>query len=61
MTFRSGDVRDRTSHGLADALRLLGRPKRRPTDADRPPVTPASGRKVKPLPGQLDSEGNEAA
>jgi hypothetical protein len=39
---------------LTETLRLLGLPKRKPTDADRPPVSTLPGRKVKPLPGQLE-------
>lgn len=60
MSFRSNrDARDRVSGGLLDALRLLKLEKRRPTDADRPPVIPMPGRKVRPHRGQLDLDGNE--
>jgi hypothetical protein len=56
----SRDPRDRSNPGLAEARRLLRLPRRKPTDADRPPVSPAPGRKINPLPGQLDLDGNEA-
>ena len=51
-----------TSPGLAEALRLLRLERRRPSDDDRPRVTPLAGPKVRPLRGQLNLlEGNEAA
>ena len=56
----SGDPRDRVNLAVAETRQLLKLPRRRPTDADRPLVTPAPGRKIKPLPGQLDLDGNEA-
>lgn len=59
---RVGDVRDRVSPGLAEARRLHGLPRRKPTDADRPPVRPSPGTKVTPLPGQLNLlDGDEVA
>jgi hypothetical protein len=58
----AGDPRDRSNPGLAETLRLLKLPRHKPTDADRPPPSPAPGRKIEPLPGQLDLlEGDEAA
>ena len=62
MTSRSsGDPRDRINPAVAETLRLLKLPQRKPTDADRPPVKPAPGRKIKPLRGQLDLDGREAS
>jgi hypothetical protein len=39
--------------GLCEALRLSRLPKRKPTEADRPPPSTLPGRKTRPLPGQL--------
>ena len=50
----SGDPRDRANPALAETRRLLKLPRRRPTDDDRPAVRPALGRKVQPIPGQLE-------
>ncbi len=47
------------SPGVSESLRLRKLPQRKPTEADRPPVTPLPGRQIKPLPGQLDLDGNE--
>jgi hypothetical protein len=58
-TLRSSDPRDRISPGLAQALRALRLPRRKPTDGDRPPIKPARGRKITPISGQLDLDGNE--
>jgi len=41
------------SPGLREALRALAAPRRKPTDADRPPPSVLPGRKTKALPGQL--------
>ncbi len=42
------------SPGLREALRALAAPRRKPTDADRPPPSVFPGRKAKALPGQLE-------
>ena len=61
-TRRSSDPRDRGNPALAEARRLHALPRRRPTDADRPPLRPASGRKkIKRIDGQLELGGDEAA
>jgi hypothetical protein len=62
MTIRDKRITDSTgapNAGLRAAVRALKHEKRKPTDADRPPPTPFPGRRVKPLPGQLDLAGNE--
>jgi hypothetical protein len=51
---------DPTPPGVKKALQALRLPKRKPTDADRPPPSTFPGRKAKVLPGQLDFEGHEA-
>ena len=51
--------RNWVSPGLAETLQVLKLPARKPTDADRPPVTSTPGPKIKPLRGQLDLDGNE--
>lgn len=45
------------SSGIGDALQALRRPRAKPRSIVEPSVFP--GRRVKPLPGQLDLEGNE--
>lgn len=45
--------------GLREALRARRLAKRTPTEADAPPPSTLPGKKVKPLPGQLDLDGNE--
>lgn len=40
-----------------ETLRALALPKRKPTEADAPPVTPFPGKRIKPTPGQLDVFG----
>lgn len=49
------DPRD-PSPAVEEALRLYKLPRRKPTDADRPPLRPWAGPKIKPLPGQLQIE-----
>lgn len=49
----------KAAHGLAEAWRLLGARRGKPTNADIPRPTAAPGPKRKPLPGQLDLDGNE--
>ena len=44
---------DTTPRGLAEALRARGGRKGKPTEGDRPRVTPLPGPRVRPLPGQL--------
>jgi hypothetical protein len=47
------------SAGLREALRALRLAKRAPTESDAPRPSTFPGRKMKPLPGQLDLDGNE--
>jgi len=42
---------------IREALRIKGLEQRKPTEADRPPIRPFSGRKSKPIPGQLTLDG----
>ncbi len=53
------DYKKPDSPGIAAALRALRGRKGPATEGDRPPVSPAPGRKVKPIKGQLDLDGNE--
>jgi hypothetical protein len=46
------------SEGMREATRALALPKRKPTDADRPPVSTLPGPRAQVLPGQLDLFGN---
>jgi hypothetical protein len=59
VTSRSRSARDRRHPALTETLGLLGLPRHKPTDADRPPVSTLPGRKVKPLLGQLELGQNE--
>jgi hypothetical protein len=45
-----------TSAGLREALRFLKAPKRKPTDADRPPPSSLPGRRARLVDGQLGLE-----
>jgi hypothetical protein len=50
----------KTSEGLTQALRLLHATRRKPTEADRPPLSILQGRRpVRKIDGQLDIYGNE--
>jgi hypothetical protein len=40
--------------GLREALRMHGLPRRKPTEADRPPPQPLPGPKPNHIPGQLE-------
>jgi hypothetical protein len=48
------------SDGMREAKRALALPKRKPTDADRPPTSTFTGPRARVLPGQLDLFGNES-
>ena len=54
MTFRSSSAREWQHRALTEALKAHKRPKRAPTEADRPPTSTLPGRKVKVIPGQLE-------
>lgn len=57
----SGDMRReagyRPTPAERETLKALAAPKRKPTEADAPPVTSFPGKRVKPTPGQLDVFG----
>lgn len=43
----------------AEIIRAITAEKRKPTDADRPPLSTFADKPVKPTPGQLDVFGGE--
>jgi hypothetical protein len=49
------------SPALREAIRAVGLPKRKPTEAGRHAVRPLRGPKPRVLPRQLAFDGNEAA
>ena len=51
-------ARGKTHPALVEALRLLRKPRRAPTEADCPPVRPLPGPKPRILDGQIDLYGH---
>lgn len=59
-----GDMRKvagwRPTPAERETLKALAAPKRKPTEADAPPLSTFPGKAVKPTSGQLDLFGGEA-